>query len=208
MWAKLSLLLSVLCWIGVQSGAATDDDNVWLSPDRLFSSEYAEFLVQNLKNADDADDVDMLVARPIVKLADGTRLQGIRVQKMSVNAFKGIRFAKAPIGNLRWAPPKAYVNPDPSVVVDAGRYAASCIQGIPISTPFGDEDCLFLNVWTPAGVHANSSLPVGEYFICIADILINHRLQAYLFMVDLTIPVPARCILVLKWLNFTRAGPS
>jgi hypothetical protein len=144
------------------------EDIVDTHTDVLASPDYANFLsaeIQAILSADpDADaDTDTVSPRPVVRLRDGTRLQGIRVQGRAVNAFKGIRFAEAPVGNLRWAPPRAYTNPnsDPTVLVDAGRYGASCIQGIPLSSPLGEEDCLFLNVWTPADVKFNSSLPVG-----------------------------------------------
>lgn len=72
--------------------------------------------------------------------------------------FKGIPYAAAPIGNLRWMPPQP-VTPW-NGVRPAKQYEAIAPQN-PMAAPsdspgvpyFGDqpqsEDCLFLNVWTP-----------------------------------------------------------
>ncbi|MEX0784047.1 MAG: carboxylesterase family protein [Dehalococcoidia bacterium] len=71
-------------------------------------------------------------------------------------AFKGVPFAKAPVGQLRWAPPQ---RPEPWAGVRAATaYAPASLQAqSPISTMMGmsfaegtSEDCLFLNVWTPS----------------------------------------------------------
>ena len=69
-----------------------------------------------------------------------------------VLVFKGIPYAAAPIGELRWRPPQPvtpWTQPH-----DATRFSASCPQparrdraGEPGPT---DEDCLYLNVWTKA----------------------------------------------------------
>ena len=70
-----------------------------------------------------------------------------------VAAFKGIAFAKPPIGELRWRPPQP-----PAAwheVRDATAYGPDCMQ-VPFpgdAAPLGvtpAEDCLYLYVWTPA----------------------------------------------------------
>ena len=80
-----------------------------------------------------------------------------------VEAFKGVPFAAPPVGRLRWQPPqpvKAWTAPR-----DATRYAADCMQ-LPFpsdAAPLGTapaEDCLYANVWRPAGVKAGAKLPV------------------------------------------------
>jgi para-nitrobenzyl esterase len=75
-----------------------------------------------------------------------------------IYVFKGIPYAAAPVGNLRWMPPKPVM--PWSGVRPAKQYGAMAPQNLmaaPSDSPgtpnFGDvpqsEDCLFLNVWTP-----------------------------------------------------------
>ncbi len=71
-----------------------------------------------------------------------------------VTVYKGIPFAAPPVGDLRWRapqPPAAWKD-----VRDADKFAPACMQ-VPIVMPaLGldalpvSEDCLYLNVWTPA----------------------------------------------------------
>jgi para-nitrobenzyl esterase len=71
----------------------------------------------------------------------------------TVVAFKGIPFAAPPVGALRWKAPQP-VAPW-SGVRAAKEYGHDCMQepfggdAAPLGTP-PDEDCLVLNVWTPA----------------------------------------------------------
>jgi para-nitrobenzyl esterase len=83
-----------------------------------------------------------------------------------VRAFRGIPFAAAPVGALRWQPP--HPGAPWKGVRDAGAFGARCMQ-LPL---FADmvfrssgvsEDCLTLNVWTPAA-KAGAKLPVLVYF--------------------------------------------
>jgi para-nitrobenzyl esterase len=70
-----------------------------------------------------------------------------------VVAFKGIPYARAPTGELRWRAPQPVL--PWSGVRDASRFGADCMQ-----KPFGGdaaplgvapaEDCLYVNVWRPA----------------------------------------------------------
>ena len=97
-------------------------------------------------------------APAVVKVETG-RLGG--VVKDSVLAFKGVPFAAAPVGDLRWRPPQkvaAWTGVRPANVV-----GKDCLQGpIPGDPGVGaelSEDCLFLNVWRPAEA-APRKLPV------------------------------------------------
>ena len=72
-------------------------------------------------------------------------------------AFKGLRYAQPPTGQLRWKPPAP--PSDWSSVQPATDFGPACIQPHSVSgsiysdfPPKTDEDCLFLNVWMP--VHA------------------------------------------------------
>lgn len=68
-----------------------------------------------------------------------------------VVAFKGIPYAAPPVGNLRWRDPQPVVAWEG--VCQATNFGASCVQP---PSPSGKrpaemgEDCLFINVWTPA----------------------------------------------------------
>ncbi len=80
-----------------------------------------------------------------------------------VESFKGVPFAAPPVGDLRWRAPQP-VQPW-SEVRQAKAYSADCMQ-VPFpsdAAPLGTkpaEDCLYLNVWRPAGTKANAKLPV------------------------------------------------
>ncbi|EHB07339.1 Carboxylesterase 2 [Heterocephalus glaber] len=85
---------------------------------------------------------------------------------VGVHTFLGIPFAKPPVGSLRFAAPEA---PEPwSGVRDGTSYPAMCLQDADIMKMFNmtapsvpvAEDCLYLNIYTPAHVHDESRLPV------------------------------------------------
>lgn len=81
--------------------------------------------------------------------------QGVLIGRRDgdVASFKGIPYAAPPVGPLRWrAPGRAEPWSQPR---DAGQVGAICIQppanGDPgVGPPPMSEDCLTLNVWTPA----------------------------------------------------------
>jgi len=80
-----------------------------------------------------------------------------------VSIFKGIPFAAPPVGEYRWRPPQPVTPWDG--VRDAMEFGPSCAQGgwgaAPGTIAAGSsEDCLYLNVWTPAGAKAKAKLPV------------------------------------------------
>jgi para-nitrobenzyl esterase len=78
-----------------------------------------------------------------------------------LNIFKGVPFAAPPIGSLRWRPPVA-VAPWKQTR-KAVAFAPACMQqgvSMPGETPPQiSEDCLYLNIWTPAKT-AQRPLPV------------------------------------------------
>ncbi len=84
----------------------------------------------------------------------------------NVFAYKGIPYAAPPVGELRWKPPQA-VKPWGGVR-DCFEFGAACPQNVPIllraiqAMSLGapvSEDCLFINVWTPAS-RDGDKLPV------------------------------------------------
>jgi para-nitrobenzyl esterase len=90
----------------------------------------------------------------IVKSSNGP-IRGC-VDNRGLYVFKGVRYGAAPVGDLRFKPPR---KPAPwTEVADAFQYGARAIQasGGPSAqagTPGMSEDCLFLNVWTPGIDH-------------------------------------------------------
>lgn len=89
---------------------------------------------------------------PVVTLAAGS----VRGSGTTILSFKGIPFAKPPVGNLRWTAP---VDPDPwTTTRDATAFGPQCIQ---LGSASMSEDCLFINVWAPkTAITSGSKVPV------------------------------------------------
>lgn len=93
--------------------------------------------------------------------------QGTR-DAQGVVAFKGLPFAAPPVGDRRWQAPQAYTPTEG--IRSAKQFAAACMQGphtvnwyqdlirslgkdpelFPHPNQGYSEDCLYLNLWTPA----------------------------------------------------------
>ena len=135
---------------------------------------------------------------PVVATADGT----VRGKAAAAGEeFLGIPYAAPPVGALRWQPPRPPA-PWPGIRA-ATSYAPHCPQ--PSST-FGlastSEDCLYLNVFTPATkarnlpvmvwVHggslrtgeSNDYNPAGLVQHGVVVVTINYRLGALGFLAD------------------------
>lgn len=97
-------------------------------------------------------------AQTTVKTAAGA-VQGSAIGTTGIRVFKGVPYAAPPTGERRWQAPQP-VSPWEGVR-DATAFAAACVQGKvfgDISFDKIDEDCLNLNIWTPA--RASDRLPV------------------------------------------------
>src|SRR5262249_22248342 len=80
---------------------------------------------------------------PVV-VTDQGPVRGVATGQMQ--AFLGIPYAAAPIGDLRWRPPQEH--PGWQGVLDASAFGPHCPQvATPYGTPSTSEDCLFLNVF-------------------------------------------------------------
>src|SRR5688572_10906793 len=75
-----------------------------------------------------------------------------------VHSFLGIPYAAPPVGKLRFAKPIP-VSPWTGTRKMTKAYGNYCIQPL---RP-GNEDCLFLNIWTPANRQDSQLLPVMVY---------------------------------------------
>lgn len=94
----------------------------------------------------------------------------------ATRVWRGIRYAAPPVGVRRFAPPEP---PEPwTDVLDAAAFGPACPQPKNRIIDLGpgitqDEDCLFLNVWSP--VHGRERRPVmvwvhgGAYFLGAAS---------------------------------------
>ena len=111
------------------------------------------------------DSAEPPAATPVVETEAG-KVQGL--EQGGIDAFLGVRYAAPPLGDLRFQPP---AKPEAwEGVADATGYGAPCMQLYSASGPtesemtrriqaifptsteakMDNEDCLFLNVWTPA----------------------------------------------------------
>ena len=76
-----------------------------------------------------------------------------------MNEFLGIRYAAPPVGPLRWQPPQPFARALFSHT--ATSFGPHCVQG---ASPYGiastTEDCLFLNVYTPAAARPVNAKPL------------------------------------------------
>ena len=120
----------------------------------------------------------LVLACTAVMLAAPPSLAGAKVQKGTLihlsdgdvqgtvneqtRQFLGIPFAAPPVGPLRWRPPQP---PAPwQSVLQATAFARSCAQlGSVQGPPSDNEDCLYLNVWTPDPA-PRKPLPVMVWF--------------------------------------------
>jgi para-nitrobenzyl esterase len=100
-----------------------------------------------------------------VKTANGI-VESAEPPKDGVRSFKGIPFAQPPVGDLRWREPQPVENW--SGVRRADKFGPTCMQRLSPNADYwfrGDgmsEDCLYLNVWTPAK-SGREKLPVLVY---------------------------------------------
>lgn len=94
----------------------------------------------------------------------GTLQGGPSALEPGVTSYKGIPFAKPPVGELRWTAPTA---PEEwSGVRNATAFGADCSQSYSSLGLFSSgsydisEDCLYMNIWTPSNATSTSKLPV------------------------------------------------
>ncbi len=106
------------------------------------------------------DPTNMNHVKTINGVVEGT------TEKSGIRSFKGIPFAQPPVGELRWKEPKPVKNW--KGVHKADKFGPRAMQ----RAIFGDmafrsngmsEDCLYLNVWTPAKSN-KEGLPVLVFF--------------------------------------------
>ncbi|MBN2012032.1 carboxylesterase family protein [candidate division KSB1 bacterium] len=104
---------------------------------------------------------------------EGGKIVGVETPTKGVIAYKGIPFAAPPLGDLRWKEPQPVIPWEGVKVADTYGDAACQVTWDPESfygkewrasgsVPF-TEDCLYLNLWTPAAGQTNKKLPVAMW---------------------------------------------
>ena len=90
--------------------------------------------------------------------------------------FRGIPYAKPPVGTLRFCAPEppepwegvfmadTFGNICPQPGQKEGSFYYKEFYSDPDFLPPQSEDCLYLNVWAPKGAHAESRFPVAVWF--------------------------------------------
>ena len=109
------------------------------------------------------------VDNPVLTI-EGGQIQGVLAENPGVYVYKGIPYAAAPIGDLRWKEPQPVVawegvkvcdrfgHPGYQAVHYPGFYASE--WGYGDEAPYS-EDCLYLNVYTKAPGQVDKKLPVA-----------------------------------------------
>lgn len=95
---------------------------------------------------------------PVLSI-EGGKVQGVFCDSTDVIAYKGVPFAAAPVGELRWKKPQPVTPWDTVMIADHFRNAAWQAAHDPNDGAYGteffatdapfDEDCLHANIWTP-----------------------------------------------------------
>lgn len=104
-----------------------------------------------------------------VLTVEGGQIQGVETGIDGITVYKGIPYAAPPVGQNRWKAPQPVVAWEDVRVCDT--FGAPCIQnnhsGGGYTPEFfyeGDpefsEDCLYMNIWTPAAGQTSKKLPV------------------------------------------------
>ena len=154
--------------------------------------------------------------------------QKINDDRMQV--FLGIPYAEAPIGKLRFQPPKA--KQQWNETIDAINWPNPCMQpdqSLQLNNYNFSEDCLYLSIYRPEKISDNKRIPVmvwihggafivgsifddiynPSYMVSMGKVIvvtINYRLGAFGFLYDGTDNAPGNQglhdqILALKWVQ-------
>lgn len=95
----------------------------------------------------------------LIAAVEGGTVKGLPAGNQAISVFKGVPYAAPPVGELRWRAPQPVVPWDGELEA----YAFSCVnmhERTPAKSFYGkefrpvelpmSEDCLYLNIWTPA----------------------------------------------------------
>lgn len=155
-----------------------------------------------------------------IELAQGTI---VGTQSDGITIFKGIPYARPPVDQYRWQPPRS-IEPGTENFI-ATEFGAMCLQDNFRNTPKFDisEDCLSVNVWTPdteakkpvmvwihgGGFRGGSNRIKGEVFADEGNVVVavNYRLGPLGFFSHESLQQPVANFglldleLALKWVH-------
>ena len=105
---------------------------------------------------------------PILRV-EGGLVKGVPTETPGVTVYKGIPYAAPPVGDLRWKAPQPVKNWGSLRICDTWGHPAWQNSHTPggytpefffDGDPEFSEDCLYLNIWTPAAGNPEAKLPV------------------------------------------------
>lgn len=103
--------------------------------------------------------------QPVQTKVQNGIIEGFKDPETKISHYFGIPFAQPPVGELRWKAPQPMTSW--SGVKETKQFGPSPVQAnvfgdMEFRAPGQSEDCLYLNVWTPAA--QGEKLPVLVYF--------------------------------------------
>lgn len=101
---------------------------------------------------------DYASTHPVVTTPLGT-VVGTYLRNNTVAAFYGVRYGTSPVGSLRWKSPQAVGAWSAAGILNGTAPPPACLSVDSVTYPTA-EDCLSVDVWTPANFTANSNFPV------------------------------------------------
>lgn len=147
----------------------------WLTAVSLSLSLLSAHATNGADNRDNGQGVG--AARNTLRTTEYGRIEGVHDATTQTLVWKGVPFAKPPVGELRWRAP---VDPDKwNTVLPTKEFGNACVQygriygpgannrydetiGTTLNQAVGSEDCLYLNIWRPA--NSKTRLPVIVFF--------------------------------------------
>lgn len=149
------IFIAVFAFYGCENTKKTANDKETVADDEQIADNEQN---DNEILDDETENDDEIVESYETVTIDNGLIKGVAAS--GVISYKGIPYAKPPVGELRWKAPQ---KSEPwEGTLEAGDYSKACPQSVPIAAgyiPPWDENCLYLNVFRPFDPKLND-LPV------------------------------------------------